>query len=253
MMLIQFSIQAWFVALLAVWLTGISKSGFGGALGGIAVPLLSFFLSPPQAAAVMLPALCVMDACGLRAYWKQWSWQELRIILPGGLVGIALGSLAFKGLSTTTLLVIIGVIALLCAVDRLFNLRERFRPEYLPGPISGFLWSAAAGLVGAIAHAGGPLILFYLLARRLHKQEFVATSVVYFAIMNLAKIISYSAMDLFTKPVLQLAIALMVTAPLGVWLGYTAQRHLPERAFYHTAAILLGMTGLKLIWDTAIL
>ena len=42
-------------ALPAVFLTGLSKGGFGGALGGIAVPLLALATSPKQAVAVMLP------------------------------------------------------------------------------------------------------------------------------------------------------------------------------------------------------
>ena len=36
----------------AVLLTGISKGGFGGALGGIAVPLLALTMPPTQAAAI---------------------------------------------------------------------------------------------------------------------------------------------------------------------------------------------------------
>lgn len=48
-------------ALPAIFLTGLSKGGFGGALGGIAVPLLALAISPKQAAAVMLPILCLAD------------------------------------------------------------------------------------------------------------------------------------------------------------------------------------------------
>jgi len=249
MMLVHFSVSAWLIAILAVLLTGISKSGFGGALGGIAVPLLSLFIAPPLAAAAMLPALCVMDACGLRAYWRQWSCKELKIILPGGVIGIALGSIVFGTLSTVALQSIVGGIAILCAVDRLFGLRDRLKSEHIPGALSGLGWSAAAGLAGALAHAGGPLILIYLLGRRLPKESFVATSVVYFAAMNIAKIVPYLAFGLFTKPVLQLAIALSVLAPLGVWLGYTAQKRLPEKPFFKAAAIFLLITGLKLLWD----
>lgn len=248
-MLLHYSAGAWIAAIAAVLLTGISKSGFGGALGGVAVPLLSLFMPPPLAAAAILPSLCIMDACGLRAYWGKWSWQELRIVLPGGLCGIAAGSLVFSWLSTEALILIVGGIALACALDCLFGLRRRWIADTDPGPLAGFAWSAAAGLVGALAHAGGPLLLIYLLRRHLSKESFVATSVVYFAAMNIAKIGPYFALNLFTDQVLQLAALLAVLAPIGVWVGYTAQRLLPEVPFFRAATLLLGITGIKLMAD----
>lgn len=249
-MLTQYSISAWSIAVASVLLTGISKSGFGGALGGIAVPLLSLFLPPTLAAAAILPALCIMDACGLRAYWNRWDWDVLKSILPGGLIGIAIGSVLFGSLSTNTLKAIVGGIALLCALDRLFHWRAKATQiRTLSGPQSGIAWSIAAGVAGTLAHAGGPLILIYLLQRQLSKECFVATSVIYFAAMNLAKIVPYVALHLFTSETLQLALVLTVLAPLSVWLGYVAQKILPEAPFFKISAVLLGMTGIKLIAD----
>ena len=52
----------------AVILFGISKGGFGSGLGVLAVPLIAMVVSPVQAAAILLPILCVMDLLGLWAY-----------------------------------------------------------------------------------------------------------------------------------------------------------------------------------------
>ena len=40
-------ISGWIVAALCVLITGISKAGLGGALGGLAVPVMSIWLAPP--------------------------------------------------------------------------------------------------------------------------------------------------------------------------------------------------------------
>ena len=56
------------LAIPAILVTGISKSGFGGAMGGLAVPLLSLVIAPDEAAGIMLPILCVMDVVGLRRF-----------------------------------------------------------------------------------------------------------------------------------------------------------------------------------------
>jgi hypothetical protein len=60
------------VAVFAILLTGIAKGGFGGGSGGVAVPLMSIYIAPPEAAAIMLPILCAMDLFGVHAYRGLW-------------------------------------------------------------------------------------------------------------------------------------------------------------------------------------
>ena len=47
----------WAVAVPAVLMMGLSKSGFLGGFGALAVPLMSLAVPVPQAAAIMLPLL----------------------------------------------------------------------------------------------------------------------------------------------------------------------------------------------------
>jgi len=239
----------WIVTAIAVLLTGISKSAFGGALGGIGVPLMALWLPPGVAIAVMLPILCVMDMFGVRAYWQKWSVADLRIILPGGLVGIALGSLAIGALPDHAVKACIGTIAVLFMLDRLLKLRDRLRMNGEPGPTAGGIWSALSGFTSTLAHAGGPPILVYLMGRRLPKENFVATSAVFFTVINAAKILPYVWLGLFTRETLTLAAVLAPLAPLGVWLGLHVMRKVPERPFFLTATLMLGASGMKLLWD----
>ncbi len=81
-------------ALPAIFLTGLSKGGFGGALGGITVPLLALAISPKQAAAVMLPILCLADVVGLKAYVGHWDKANLKVMMPGALIGLMMGAIA---------------------------------------------------------------------------------------------------------------------------------------------------------------
>lgn len=83
-------------ALPAALITGISKGGFGGALGGISLPLLALTIPPTQAAAIMLPILCMADLTGLRRFFGKWDIVNLKIMLPGAIVGVLLGSLTFS-------------------------------------------------------------------------------------------------------------------------------------------------------------
>ena len=55
------------VAIPAVLLLGISKSGFGAGFGSLAVPLMALVVTVPQAAAILMPVLFVMDLMGMAA------------------------------------------------------------------------------------------------------------------------------------------------------------------------------------------
>ncbi len=238
---------------LAILLTGISKSAFAGALGGIGVPLMTVWMSPGMAVAVMLPMLCIMDMFGIRFFWKKWSTADLKILLPGGVAGILLGSLAIGILSDQVIKGVIGAIAVLFMLDRLFNIREWLRINRgTPGPVSGAVCGVLSGITSALAHAGGPPVLIYLMGRRLPKETFVATSLFFFTIVNAAKIVPYIALGLFSSDALLVAAILSPLAPLGVWLGLHVLRALPEKPFYLSAIVMLGMSGVKLLWDALV-
>jgi uncharacterized membrane protein YfcA len=79
----------WFytVAIAAVLFVGIAKGGFGSGAGMFATPLMALAVPIPQAAAILLPILCVMDAVGLWAYRGRYSRANLRLLLAGGVLG----------------------------------------------------------------------------------------------------------------------------------------------------------------------
>jgi len=52
------------LAVPAVLLLGLSKSGFGAGFGSLAVPIMAMAITVPQAAAILMPILLVMDSLG---------------------------------------------------------------------------------------------------------------------------------------------------------------------------------------------
>ena len=86
MTLPEFPVLFYPVAVFGILLTGIAKGGFGGGAAGIGVPLMSIFIAPPEAAAIMLPILCAMDIFGVHAWRGRWSRWHLSVLVPGALV-----------------------------------------------------------------------------------------------------------------------------------------------------------------------
>ena len=123
----------WFyaAAIPAVLLTGLSKGGFLGGIGGMAVPIMSLVISPVQAAAIMLPILIAMDWTGVWAYRREWSRPNLTIMLPAATVGIILGWYLAKVINDSHVRIIVGTIGFLFAADWWLGLRPK---KAAPGP-----------------------------------------------------------------------------------------------------------------------
>lgn len=238
------------VAIPAVLLFGIAKGGFGGGLGVASVPLMSLVMSPVQAAGILLPILCLMDLISLWAYRGKWIWPELRSLVPASLIGIGIGTLSFGFLSANTVKLIVGLVALLFIAHYWFI--HRHRNENTQNPISmsyGVLGGAAAGFTSFIAHAGGPPISMYLLRRPLNRTEFVATTVVFFAVVNYVKLVPYGWLGQLSSDNLYASLILAPLAPIGVGLGVWLHKRVSDRIFFRFVYFMLFIVALKLISD----
>lgn len=238
-----------FVALMivAVLLTGISKSGFAGGVGVVAVPLISLKASPTFAVAVMLPLLIVMDVFSLKAWWRQRVDRLLWVMFPPAVLGVGLGYVTYGWFDEALLKLLLGVFSVLFGLWGLFKpLRGRVMPGWV-----GRLCGAIAGFTSFIAHAGGPPLNFYLLQCQLTKQQFLATAVVFLAIINLVKLVPYAMLGLLDMDNLTVALMLIPVAWLGVRLGLIIQKRIDGELFFRLILGFLILLGIRLIFDGA--
>jgi uncharacterized membrane protein YfcA len=235
------------VALPAAVLIGLSKSGFAGGFAALAVPLMALAVPVPQAAAILLPVLCVADVLGLTALLRERDRALVRLLVPAGLGGIALGALTFRLLSTHAVAALIGAITLV-----FLALRTLFPPHADAPPPPRWLGRALgvlSGYTSFVAHAGGPPLGFYLLPQRLPPLTFAATTAVFFAAVNLAKWLPYALLGLIDLRNMLSALLLLPAVPLGVWLGVRFVRRVPATLFYRLFNLGMLVTGCKLLWD----
>ena len=236
------------MAVLALLIVGISKGGMGGGLGVLGVPLMALAMPPAQAAAILLPILCVMDLMALKAFWKRWSWAHLRQLLPAALLGIAIGALTFTYFRASDVRLLVGLIAVGFALNYWFKPFQRLTMGK-PGAKSGLFWGSIAGFTSFVAHAGGPPVNIYLLPQKLDKTVYQATTVLFFTSVNYVKLIPYAALGQFNSTNLWISVVLLPLAAFGIWLGYKLHHRVPEKQFFQIAYVLLFITGCKLLVD----
>jgi uncharacterized membrane protein YfcA len=235
------------VAVPAVLLLGISKSGFGAGFGSLAVPLMSLAVPVPQAAAIMMPLLLVMDLLGLAAFRRDFDGRLLRFLVPWALVGTLAGTLLFRVLPAHTVAGIVGVFTLLFLAQRVLRPPRPGDPPP-PRPL-GALLTVLSGFTSFISHAGGPPLNAYLIPLRLSPIVFTATVAYLFFVVNLSKWVPYAWLGLLDMRNLATSLVLMPLAPLGVWVGVRVARRIDPTWFYRCVYAGMLLTGLKLVWD----
>ena len=72
----------------AIILYGIAKSGLGGSMTLISIPLMTIVMPLGQALAVVLPILILSDMVAVYKFRKNFDLETLKLLVPGAAIGI---------------------------------------------------------------------------------------------------------------------------------------------------------------------
>ena len=226
------------------------KGAFGGGFAIIGIPFMALVMDPIAAGAQLAIVLCISDIVALR-YWRPstWSMPDLKVLIPGQLLGIGAGYLFMRIADRHFVTVVIALVTLWFAVlwlKRGGQIRPRPRST-----VKGVAAGMASGVGSMIAHSGGPPVAMYLLPLGLQKSEYAGTTFMFFIVGNLVKAGPWLALvDLDQQFWTLLAINLPVIV-LGVWSGWRLHERLDQVQLYRACYALLVVVALKLLWDGA--
>jgi uncharacterized protein len=231
-----------------VILVGLSKGGFGGMMGVLATPMIALTVPPMQAAAIMLPIMLVMDAVALYAWRGIFDRRTLLILLPGGVLGVALGWALAASVTPEMVRLVVGAVALAFVVRHMTGGRAAAEPRP-HSPSQGLFWGAASGFTSFVSHAGGPPYQMYVLPLRLDPRQFAGTATIFFATINALKVGPYFALGQFSATNLMTSLALLPLAPLATLAGVRLVKIVRPETFYRVIYVMVLAVALKLIWD----
>lgn len=237
------------LASLAVALVGLSKGGLGGAMAIMGMATMSLLVPPVQAASILLPILLMMDAVSLWSWWKSWDMRLIKIMLPGALVGIAIGWATAAFVSDAAIRLIVGSIALIFVLRWVTQSKTARATPAEHNPRAAAFWSTISGYTSFVAHAGGPPYQIYAVPLRLPPRIYTGTSVAVFSIVNAAKVIPYFALGQFGTENLATSLAFAPIAIVATMAGVAIVKRLSAEVFYPIMYGLLCLISIKLIWD----
>jgi uncharacterized membrane protein YfcA len=240
----------WLLVVPAVIALGLSKGGFSG-LGMISTPLLALAMPPLEAAAILLPLLLLQDAISVWVFRKDWDPWNLKMLLPGAVVGIGAAWLLAAHISDSHVKLAVGLISALFALNAWFGPKPSViaaKPRAAAGPICGGL----AAFTSALVQVGAPPYYVFVLPQRLPKMVFVSTTAWFFAAVNAMKVAPYFALGQFSTAGLWTSAALIPLAIASNFLGIWLVRRTPQELFYQLAYVMMFLIALELIRQGAL-
>ena len=243
-----------FIVAIAVFGSAIIKNSVGIGAGVFLLLFLTMILPPKISLGLGAPAMLISDLVGVKNYWKEWDSRELSFLLPSAIIGVVLGMLFIQTVSDRTFKLFIGMVALLFS---LYHLVKNKHPSdnstsglCIRGVTSdklSLLFGFLGGIASTLIHAGGMVMSIYLINKHQDKRGFVATLVLFFAIINLLKWIAYTHAGILT---LDSAILIWVLSPLiifGGFVGNIINQKLQYSQFKTIVLILIFVSGLRLL------
>ncbi|MCB0163977.1 MAG: sulfite exporter TauE/SafE family protein [Anaerolineae bacterium] len=231
-----------------IFIIGLGKGGLGGTLGVLATPLMSLVMPADQVIGLLLPILIIADIFAVYSHWGHWDTKLVVLLIPGAIVGMVIASFFIAGISPEMLKRGIGVVVLLFVVYKLLEQRI-MQGNYTPRSWHGFVAGAVGGISSTLAHTGGPPIAIYLLMQDITPRVFVATSALFFAVLNWLKVPSYYFLGLFDFNQLWQVAWLLPLLPLSVWIGKLLATKVNKVLFDRIIVALLAITALFLLFD----
>src|SRR5262249_17011341 len=228
------------LAIPALTALGLGKGGFAG-IGMISTPLLALRIPPLQAAAILLPILLIQDVISIWVYRRDWSAWNLKVLTPGGVFGAYVAN-AYVELA-------VGTTGVAFALYTFFG--KVPAQAYRPSVPLGMFWGSLAGFTSTIIQVGAPPYQVHILPQRLDKFTLIGTTIIFFALVNVMKLVPYPALRQFSALTLGTSVVLLpfaiATNVLGLWLA----RRTPTAQFYKIAYLLMFFISLALIWQGA--
>ena len=235
--------------LIAAAIIGLSKGGLASA-GSLAVPFLSVFMNPVQAAALLLPVLIVTDLVAIWLYRRDYSPRNVAILIPAVFAGILLGTLIVPFVSEPLLLAFTGSVGFWAVWRRWFGKKSATAVE--ARVIPGAIWGTVAGVTTFITHSGAPPMQAYLLPQNLPRLIFAGTFAITFGITNFAKIPTYYALGYTEGLDWPLIAILAVVGLLGAAFGRWLVKVMSENVYGRVIEVLLLVLSIILLTKAAL-
>ena len=242
---------------MAIVVLGISKTGFGGGIGILSIPLLALVMPAEQMLAVLAVLLVAVDLVANVHYLGEYDWPVLRWLLPGAVLGVGLGCVILVVMQAQAanqeafnrhLTLTIGLICLAIVVAQAVRLFGGDLKTLRPGPASSVAVGTVAGTVSTVSHSAGPIVTLYLLQGRIDKRQLVGTMLLYTLLINAVKLAAFVAIGTVTLGTVKQTLWMLPLLPIGTLIGVWMNRRMPAKPFAVVMYVAAAAAAVQMIY-----
>ena len=229
------------VIIVLIAFIGESTFGFGGGL--LSIPLLSIYLEPEHAIALVAIFQLLVGILVFTTY-KEVEWSLVGPVVLGTLPGTILGILALGSVQDEFVRWFLAIFILAFLIkSRYFPLISFSKKSLLGGITSGLLFGFFQGSLGL----GGPNLVIYFKELSRNTLSFRAHAILLLSIANLIRVLILPSTDMLDKNVLDLTIIILPFFIVGIFAGSYISKVISQRTYSILVEIMLGISFLGLV------
>ena len=237
----------WIIAVIAMILVGVSRTGFRGS-AFVAVPIFAVAFGHRLSTSVVLLMYITADLVAIQKFSRTVVWKIVAQLAPWAAIGVLAGTVFGMYVDDRFFgKVIAGIVMLGLIISVVRELRNNpvglHDRKWLAAPLG-----IAGGFSSMIGNAAGPMMTMYMLALGLDKQKFLGTVAWFFFLMNVFKLpLHIFVWKTISGPSLMVNVVAIVPILIGTVIGGWLSARVSERAFRIVSFVLAAAGAVRLV------
>lgn len=234
------------IATAAFLMSGLVKGVTGIGLPTAAIALMTLFLEPRTAIALVLFPMVGSNLWQItRAGHLKRTARRYRLFAVILFLGVGGTALATQSASDRTLLAVLGVIVLVFVLISWKGLVPVIPPRFDTAAQVGF--ALLSGVIGGMTAAWGPPMAMYLATKRVDKDEFIRATGFLISVGSIPLVIAYAQVGFLDGPLAGIGAAMLVPTLIGFSVGEFFRKRMSVETFRNAVLIVFVVLGLNLI------
>lgn len=228
------------LAMLVIFIAGITQSLTGFGFGLVAIPLLTLFMSPKLAPPVVLLDGLALNLLIMRRAYPSVQVSRIWILTLAGICGVPIGVWILANWDVDALRIYIGIMTCMAAGLFLKGFERKIRNEKAASVPIGFV----SGIMSGSINMSGPPVILFFANQNLPRQIFRSNIVAYFICLQIAGVPLMIASGLMSIEAATTSALLLPGLFIGGMVGAAFSQRVDDMVVRQITLVIVSFAGL---------